>query len=917
MVLVDPILTTKIFIPAVRADLSARPRLVEKLNGALNESHKLILISAPAGFGKTTLVAEWLRQVDLPAAWVSLDKEDNNPSRFWHYVISAFQTVEAGLGQTTLAALEATQLPPLESMLTALINDLSKAARPMLLVLDDYHYIEAESIHNSLNFLLDHLPVRVCVVITTRLTPPLALARLRGRGQLTEARTADLRFTMQETQAFLNTVNHLDLPDEDVASLENRTEGWIVGLQMAVLSLRVQRDKHAFVTAFAGDDHYVVDYLLEEVLQQQKPDVQTFLMQTSILERLSGPLCEAVTGRADSLDMLIYLELANLFVTCLDNRRYWFRYHHLFADLLQRRLRQAMAVQDWKGLYRRACAWYEQEGLVSEAVSQALVMPDFELAADLLDKHILKVFYRSETVMVHHWLQALPEEVIRTRPLLCAVYANTLAHMNTFGAQSLQQAGTWLKTAKQALTAAEYDKTASANRPDSAKLRSFIELSYAYLALWRNDPPEKVISLAQHALSGLPPPDEPAIDPDFLRFHSGLNCNLGMSYMRVGDHAAASLAFAKTRQIGEACGDLLNASAAVACQCTMLWWQGRLPEAVSLCEQALRTFCGDGQRPESSIPFVGIVYSVLGQIQVEWNNLEVAEPILMKGLELSKLTTGIDIRRNVSAGLAHLRQARDDPAGALAELDQVEQNWPEITTYVDAYRVRSWLAQGNREAAVQWAKDRPIRDMLDPETLSLARVIIALQTTDSQPFNESIPDLSSLMQYLERKIEALHNTIWVGLSIELSILYALACQALDDNTGAINSLQRAVTLAEPGGFIRLFVDEGAPMRLLMAKLKNNNGSPQAYINKLLTAWMKVDPDMPFSFGLQSAGELLSAREMEVLRLLAAGRSNAEIALKLVITLNTTKKHLSNIFGKLAVANRRDAVRRAREMGLVI
>jgi LuxR family maltose regulon positive regulatory protein len=333
-----PLISTKLHIPPAPPDLVSRPHLIRTLDAAWERQQRLILISAPAGFGKTTLVAEWLRHTGKSAAWLSLDGDDNDPARFWRYVVAAMQTADAGLGRGLQGAFETQTLPPRNTLVASLINDLDGAARPLLLVLDDYHLIKTEAIHSGLNALLDRLPAMLRIVVTTRADPPLALARLRSRGQVTEARTADLRFTREEAAAFLNRVHRLDLPEEDISCLEDRTEGWIVGLQPAAHSLHRQSDRHAFVTAFAGDDRCIVDYLLQEVLDQQPPSVRSFLLKTSILDRLCGTLCEAVTGQPDSKAMIRQLEESNLFLLPLDNRRYWYRYHMLFADLLRRRL---------------------------------------------------------------------------------------------------------------------------------------------------------------------------------------------------------------------------------------------------------------------------------------------------------------------------------------------------------------------------------------------------------------------------------------------------------------------------------------------------------------------------------------------------------------------------------------------------
>lgn len=908
--MLSPLLSTKFHIPPARPDLVPRPHLMEALNDALCRPYALILVSAPAGFGKTTLVADWLRHTDQAAAWLSLDKDDNDPARFWSYVIAALQSVKATLGKTVQVALEAPQLPPLESLVAALINDLSRVAQPIILVLDDYHLIDAEPIHASLNFLLDHLPPGLRLVIITRVDPPLALSRRRARAQLTEARTADLRFSVAEAAQFLNTCMGLDLPDQDIATLERRTEGWIVGLQLAALSLRQQADRHAFVTAFAGDDRYVVDYLLEEVLQQQSPQLHSFLLQTSILGRLCGPLCEAVTGEADSQDLLAYLEQANLFVVPLDNRRYWYRYHHLFADLLRRRLRQAMEPSAWTALYHRASVWYEHEGFIAEAVSQALAAPDFEHAADLLERYVLTVFFHGETMLVHSWLKALPEAVLRARPLLCAVYANTIAHTRLGRSETLNVAAGWLQAAERAASAR--GMAGSVEESDYDLTRSFIALSHAYLALWRGAAPQTVIDLALDALAGLPPEDEGSLDPNYLRLRSGLNNNLGISYLALGREEAASRAFAQARRIGQVCGDLLNAYAAVVYQSRILRAHGRLPAAAALCREALESIGRTRQSPESPVPYAGAVYICLGQILLEWNDLKAAESALIKGLELSQLTAESDMQISARVALAYLQQARGQATAALATLHQAEQ----LKADVAVQRVRLWLMQGELNAAARWAEGRQLTDAREAESLALARVLIARRLAAPPSPVVPLPDLVPLLQFLERQLQAAGAAGRVERRMELLILQALARQAQQEVSGALASLEHALALAEPGGYVRLFVNEGEPMRGLLLRMRAGGSRLNQYIHQLLAAWGEVDNLRPSTLSQHPLIEPLSPRELDVLRLLADGDSNAEIARKLVITLNTTKKHLTHIFQKLAVTNRAEAVARARELGLV-
>jgi LuxR family transcriptional regulator, maltose regulon positive regulatory protein len=902
-----------------RSDLVPRVRLAQLLDEGLKRQDKLILISAPAGFGKTTLVADWLRHTGRPVAWLSLDKDDNNPSRFWRYVIAALQTVDTDLGQTVLSAIESPQLPPLEALVTELLNDLSGVDQPIILALDDYHFIDSELTHMSLNFFLDHMPAQLCLVITTRINPPLALSRLRGCAQLTEARTADLRFTVEESSTFLNTLNNLELPKEDIISLENRTEGWIVGLQLAALSLRQQLDKHAFITAFAGDDRYVADYLLEEVLQHQSQDVQTFLLRTSILDRLCGPLCEAVTSEINSQVILAYLEQTNLFVTNLDNQQHWYHYHHLFADLLRRRLRQEMVASDLMELYRRACAWYEREGFIDDAISKALEAPDVSLATELLERHVLMVFYRSETMLVHSWLKALPNAIINTHPLLCAVYANTIVHTWFFEPKPLKQAENLLQMAEQVLndTAPLYGDLLSTEFHNYEITHSFIAMSRAYLALWRGDAPQEVLDLAQDSLAGLPSADESSLDPNYQRLRSGLNFILGRSYLALGDEEAAIEAFSQARQIGETCGDFLNVYAAVSGQALILRRHGCLPEAAILCREALDDADVMKHPQGRSIPYSGIVYMVLGQILLEWNDLPAAEIVLTKGLELSRLTAGADIQLEGYIALAYLKQAQGDGTGALGMLDRIEHRSPDGVIHVSSYRVRLWLAQENLTAATQWARGRQFTNTSDVVSLTLARVHIAQRRAAPRKSVGSLPDMGPLLQYLENQLMSLETSGCVALEIELLILRALANQVLDNIAEALVDLQHALELAEPGGYVRLFVDEGMPMRKLLANLKDSNGSLKGYIKRLLSAGNCVEAFPTSALISQPLVEPLSRRELEVLRFLAIGASNAEIAQKLFISLNTVKKHLTHIFEKLAVPTRAEAVIRARELGLLV
>jgi LuxR family maltose regulon positive regulatory protein len=992
-----PLLATKTYVPPPRPELVLRPRLIERLSEGLRR--KLILISAPAGFGKTTLLAEWLSTLtpapslagreervspfpgreggqgvrseppsrNLPskelrarAAWLSLDQGDDDPTRFWRYVIATLQTADSALGQAAQTALASPQPPALETLVTALINDIVSLPGPLILVLDDYHHIRSNAIHASLNFLLDHMPPPLHLVITTREDPPLALSLRRGRRESVEIRAADLRFTGAETDEFLNAVAGLGLSAEDVAALENRTEGWVVGLQMAALSLRERdpADKHAFVTAFAGDDRYIVDYLVEEVFQRQPPHIQDFLLRTSILERLCSPLCDAVLGAevsspANSQAILEHLERSNLFILPLDDRRHWYRYHHLFADLLRQRLYQSPpfaspASGGVAGLRRRASEWLEREGSIVEAVAQALAASDPDYAADLIERHVLDAFYRSETVLVCQWVQALPESLVRARPLLDAVYANALLLASSLSSDAAERR---LQDAEKTLAAQAGERAAkpsivTASPGDTPGqlgrflVAGFIATFRAYLARFRGDPPQTVIDLSLQALASLP--------ADELRFRSALACNLGLAYWSLGDEEAATRAFVTARQIGEQSHDLFNATAAVCFQARVAHQRGRLHEAAAICRSALSGF-GE-KRP---IPYAGTLYVTLGAILLEWNELEEAERALDEALELVKLTAAVEQAR-CYIELARLSQTRGDWTGAMARLDRAERLWPAGVPLIAALRTRLRLAHLDLDAQqldAMLGQPAPAGgDQYSPEQLTLVRALIARRRA---PSAAAPADLQPIFRFLDRQNHLAEASGWTGWAIEILILQALAWQVEGDLPQAVACLGRALALAEPEGYVRIFVDEGEPLRALLRGSEIRDWKLEAYAQRLLASFEGLPSPIsnlqsptsnlqpPTSNFPRPAGasqpvlasgpgggqpptsnlqplpvESLSPRELEVLRLVAAGASNPEIARQLVVTVNTVKKHVTNIFGKLGATSRTQAVARARQLGLV-
>ena len=628
------LLTTKLYIPQVRPNLVPRPRLSKRLEEGMR--NKLTLISAPAGFGKTTLLSEWRMMHssdEYPLAWVSLEEADNDPPRFLSYLVAALQTIETDIGEAALASLRSPQPPPIESLLTALINEVAAIQKDFALVLDDYHVIEAQLIHDAIAFLLEHMPPQMHLIIASRTDPPLPLSRLRARGQMTELRGADLRFTPEEAGTFLRDVMALDLSTRDVQALGKRTEGWIAGLQLAALSMRGREDVSGFIAALRGTNRYVLDYLAEEVLQRQADDVQSFLLQTSILGRLSGSLCDAVVASTGSQAMLLRLEQANLFLVSLDDERRWYRYHHLFAEVLRSHLQQAHP--EWvPELHRRAGAWYSGHGMPAEAIDHLLAGEDFTGAADLIERAGMAALKRSEMTTLRRWLEALPEAHVRVRPRLCLFYASAL-----IGEAQFDAAEEWLRDAERNLGAGTDAPAAiatagpigrSETAPDtnrSAELEGVlgeVAALRAYIAAFRGDL-AGTIDLAREALERLP------ADDLYTRGLSALE--LGYGYLESGRLEAANEAFSLAVATSRTADHIYAVLAALGGLARVRMVQGQLHEAARLCRQAQQLATGGAGDP---LPAAIYAHLGLGELLYEWNDLEAAVSNLNEGIELGK-----------------------------------------------------------------------------------------------------------------------------------------------------------------------------------------------------------------------------------------------------------------------------------------
>ncbi|MEJ2357628.1 MAG: LuxR C-terminal-related transcriptional regulator [Deinococcales bacterium] len=915
------VLTIKLHAPPHRAELVPRSRLFERLDEGAQR--KLTLVSAPAGFGKTTLVSAWLGARSPAAAWLTLDAADADPVRFLTYLVEALRTVEPGLGDEVLAALRSPRPPPTTWLVTEVLNDVTSLSRDTVLVLDDYHLLDARAVDEALTALLEHLPPRLHLVLTTRADPELRLARLRARGQLTELRARDLRFTAEETATFLNGLMGLELSHEDLAALEARTEGWIAGLQLAALSMRGRDDLPGFIRAFAGDHRYIVDYLVEEVLQRQPEPVRRFLLETSILERLSGPLCDAVTRGQGGEEMLHALERANLFLVPLDDRRLWYRYHPLFADVLQAHLGQERA-DDVRALHQRASVWYEADGSLSDAVHHALTGDDDERAARLIEGSWRSMDSTFQSAAWLAWVRALPEELVRARPVLGAGYAWALLNAGELEASEarLGEVERWL--ASVAPPAGPWPP-ADAEPPsvDEDALRSLpgtVASARAYLALATGDPARSVAH-ARRALGLLPASD-----------HVGRGVPLGilaLAHWANGDlddaHRILSDAMEGLRAAGQAAAGISGVFALADIRLT----QGRLRDARRIHEEALRFVA---ERPEPVLPGMAELHVGLAQVDREQGELEAADAHLREAEALGEHAVLPGDEARLRSAMARLEAGLGRSERALELLDEAERlrirsPMPDLRP-VPALRARVWLEQGRLEEAQAWMRERalPAWDGLgfvrEFEHLVAARLLLALHRRD-----RSDAAIDEAERLLEGLLEAAEQGGRTGSAIEILVLQALARQARDDVPSALLPLADALGRAEPEGHVRTFVDEGPPMEALLREAVRR-GVATGQAGRLLAAFGPAGGGSPATrshasgsaaTGSAATGSLVDAlteREQDVLRLLETELSGPEMARELRVSLNTVRTHVKNVYSKLGASNRRSAVRRARDLDLL-
>jgi LuxR family maltose regulon positive regulatory protein len=931
------LLSTKLYIPHAQPDAVLRPRLTEKLRTGLNRPGCFALLSGPAGFGKTTLLSELVGGLPRPPAWLSLDEGDNDPIRFWSYVITACQTVHKGVGESARSLLAAPQ-PLLEDAIpTILINDLAQLEADLVLVLDDFHVIENPSIHTGVSFLLDHMPENFHIVLSTRSDPPLPMARFRARNRLVEIRAKDLRFTTGEAAAFLNQRMDLKLSPADVAALEARTEGWIAGLQLAAISMQGRTDITGFVKAFTGSHIFVAEYLIEEVLSRQAEEVQSFLLQTSILERLNASLCEAITERQDGQDVLDSLRRLNLFVIPLDDEGQWFRYHRLFADLLQARLRQVSTAEGVALLHSRAAGWYEQASMVGEAIHHALAAAsytgDYAAALRLIENHTVEMLAQGYASTVVRWLNSIPGELRFQSPRTNMAFVWMYLMRGAF-----DQVMPHVERLKMFFTAPQMESTSPSLQAEWLAVQS-------YLMNAQNRPAES-LELAKKALEVVPEGD------NYVR---SLAYNaLGMAYLLKDEYARAVETYQKAIQHGRAAGNSVSEILGVSILIQISLQHGRYHLAFETATEGINQI----ERLGAYTPISAAAYGALGQVYYQWHQLENSHNYYQRAIQMSATSGYSDAEIGYAVLNSRLMQAEGDLEASARELQKAVgkmQAIPPAWTReeVISQQVRVSLAHHRPEAAESALKaggfaqgDLFSIPALDPER-SITFVLGQLYNSALRLLlyrGKVLGDIASLRQGIEladRLIERALHGAYLPIALEALLLRAQLHAARGEDQANLADVCRALELAEPEGFISIFIEEGLPITEALEALLKHSGTgvvQPEYIRKILAAFPRpklfakpeeqpapleraqpverplVEPEVRPAENLLV--ESLSPRELEVLRLICEGCSNQEIAARLVLSLHTVKKHSSNIFTKLGVNSRTQAAARARQLHLL-
>ena len=899
------IISTKLYIPPIRKDYVPRPRLIKRLDEGL--TCKLALVSAPAGFGKTMILSEWVAQCDRPVAWISLDRADNAPARFLMYLTAALQTIDQSIGKKILDSLESQIDVVVEStvligLLTELINQIAAAQTLMVLVLDDFHKITDGQVQDAVTFLIDNSPQNIHLIICGRVDPPWPMARLRARGDMIELRTRDLRFNHEEAASFLNEVMGLGLSRDDIANLDERTEGWIAGLQMAALSMQGREDISGFIKAFAGSHRFILDFLIEEVLDRQPDEIQAFLYSTSLLERLTAPLCDALTGKDDGQQILDYLEQNNLFLIPLDDERTWYRYHRLFADLLKERLAHTDAGRISR-LHLSASAWYESHGLYAEAVEHALSAHDFDRAAKLVAGNAISLIDHGEKQSLGDWLETLPDDMIQSEPWLSV--ANAWRHVYTGRLEAVDPL----------LQDAEIRLAAVYAQDERQQISGHIAAIRVYEAELRGELDEAIV-LARESLELLPEHD--------LSARCFAATRLGAALRLRGNLGEAEDALEDAYEISQTIGDS-HVSVNVLCELAGLYlWQGYFRKAETVCQQALRLAEQHFRRSGRRLPVVGHAFSRLGYIYYEWNDLEAAVKCALEGIQHSERGGLTEILADNTIYLAMALQAKGDESGAIEAMANARRIGVTLSPWyievLEPYEAHIRLVQGDFEMARRLVDERDfirqgefgIEYFLNKNMQS--RVLIIQDPPTSERLDEAEAVLAELLENAER----IGSQLFV---IKTLALQAMLYQARGDQVKAVNHLERALAFAEPEGFVRSFIDLGGSMgELLLAVLER--GFAGRYAQKLLEEMSDSVPGAALQAGasrvpkpIPGLFEELTEREIQVLRLLNTELSIPEIAGELIIGVSTVRSHVKNIYAKLGVHSRYEAIAKAKELDL--
>lgn len=892
----NPLLLTKMCIPRLHRALVSRTPLLERLTEGMYR--KLTLVSASAGFGKTVLLSEWATHCRWPVAWVSLDSNSNDPTHFWHYLITALQSIHPHIGRRTLMLARSSQPVRLEALLTILINDLARISEDFALILDDYDVIHSTDVHQSMTFLLEHLPPCMHVFLASRVTPPFSLTRLRAQRQLLELRTPDLCLSDQEIHTFFSQSLGISMPAETVSLLAARTEGWITGLELIALSAQKQKDVFEFVRTLARRDTYIHEYLANEILQQQPEEIQDFLLETSILDRLSGPLCDALTDRSDGQWILEQLEKENVFIVPLDDQRGWYRYHHIFRDFLRKRLQEEHSDLRIDELYRQAALWHEEADLPQEAVVYALLGHDFQKAAMFISQVGPQMLQQNEFATLLAWFSMIPEQIMRAFPCLCLFRAWLF-----LATGQTQEVEAWLQYAQSCLDTS----AASAVTCDGSQdVQGSIAALRAHLAAFQGNIP-CIVDSAKQALEQLSEKN--------AYFRSISAINLGVAYW-LSDRALAAIdAFDQAKKMGYASNNIYIVLTALCCQTHVLTIQGQLRRAFRVIQQALELIA---EQQCDLLWAAADAYICTGQLFYEWDELDSAVSYVEKGLTLSRQAGYLDMLAYGSTVLAKIKQAQGETEQAIQVMEQEEcqrtddprSSW--VIRLMDTARVRLALQQGDSERVSRWKNQAQSesRYLGVFEKLTLVRVYIAEG------------ELSKASMILELDVDIIDDEEQKARTVEVFLLKALICYHQHQLDLALTAIERALSVAESEGYIRLFVSEGRPLAALLEAYLQRRQRGQltlspgrlAYVQKLLVACGQhpnrvrhLVSSAPQSGQSERCKVLLNEREQAIVHLLKAGMSNRQMSDTLAISENTVKWYIKGIYSKIGAHNRAQAV----------